>query len=137
MARLSKKDIKLQAKAIMESNSLQEAYSKTHNCTEETAEKNAYKMLKNPEILAELEKRIESTKPINVNKTTLTQILTLVVHNWQKGKEKTADLLRAVEILSKLCPEFSEKKDINVYQNMTEDQINKEINDKLRSLDKG
>lgn len=130
---MTKKQIKLAARAIMESKTDYEAYMKLHpNSSVENAQRNAYRMMKNPELLAELEKQIEATKPIEVNKTNLLRLLTMVIQSWQKGEEKTADLLRAIELMSRLVPDFSDKKQIEVYNNMDDAQLNKELSERLK-----
>lgn len=131
---MNRKKVKEQVKAIMDSKSLTEAYMKTHNCTENTAKKHAYRMLRNPEILAELEKQMDAVKPVDVNKTNLIKMLTMVIQNWQEGAEKTADFLRAVEILSRLVPEFSDKKSIEMYNNMDDKTLNDELKERFKRL---
>lgn len=131
--RVSKKVIKEQAKAIMQSNTLQEAYMKIHpESSLENANRNAYRMMKNPALLAELEKQLENVKPMEVNKTNLLRLLTMVIQSWQNGSEKTADFLRAIELLSRLVPDFSDKKQIEVYNNMDDAQLNKELGERLK-----
>lgn len=132
--KLTRKQVKLQANAIMESDTLKEAYKKTHNCSDNTASKHAWEMLRNPEIVAELEKQLATVKPLEINKVNLVKCLTLVIQSWQSGKEKTADFIRAVEILSRLVPEFSEKHSVEAYQSMTDEQIAKTLSDKLAVL---
>lgn len=134
MGKLTRKDIKLQVKAIMESKSLTEAYKKTHNCSDATANAHASDMLKRPEVVAELEKQLEAMRPVEVNKNNLIKLLTMVVSNWQSGKERTSDFLKAIELLSRLVPEFSDKRDINIYQNMTDEQLDQEIKTKFKQL---
>lgn len=130
---ISKKQIKEQVKALMTSKSDYEAYMKIHpESSIENAKKNAYRMMKNPELLKELEKQLENTKPIEVNKTNILRMLTMIVQNWQDGKEKTADFLRAIELLSRLVPDFSDKKSIELYSNMDEKQLNDTLAEKIR-----
>lgn len=131
---MNRKKVKEQVKAIMDSKSLTEAYMKTHNCSQDTAKKHAYRMLRNPEILAELEKQMDAVRPIDVNKTNLVKMLTMVIQNWQEGVEKTADFLRAVEILSRLVPDFSEKKSIETYTNLDDKALNDEITTRLKRM---
>lgn len=129
--KLSKKDVKNQVKAIMESNTLTEAYMKTHNCSENTAQKHCSDMLKNPDVVVALDKVLEGIAPIHVNKESITKLLTLVVTKWQDGKERTSDFLRALELLSKLVPEFVDRKAIQDYENMDDEALNREISKKL------
>lgn len=131
---MDRKRVKEQVKAIMESKTLTQAYMKTHNCSENTAKKHAYEMMKNPEIVAEIDKQLSLVKAVDVNKQSLVKLLTLVVMSWQNGTEKTADFLRAIELLSRLVPEFSDKHTIEHYQNMTDDQINSELSERLKKL---
>lgn len=133
---MDRKRVKQQVNAIMDSKSLTEAYKKTHNCTDETAKKNAYLMLKNPDIIAELEKQLDNVKAININKANLIKMLTMVVQNWQSGAEKTSDFLRAVELLSRLVPEFSDKHSVEHYQNMSDADINKELTERLKQINR-
>ena len=138
MSRNSKKKIKEQVKALMESKTDVEAYMKIHpESTIENARRNAYRMMKSPELLIELEKQIANTKPIEVNKTNLLRLLTMIVNSWQNGGEKTADVLRAIELMSKLVPDFSDKKQIEVYNNMDESQLNKELTERLKQYGLG
>lgn len=132
--KLNRKQIKEQVNAIMTEPTLKDAYKKTHNCSDNTANKHAWEMLRNPEILKELEKQLENTKPLEINKSNLVKMLTMVVQSWQSGSEKTADFLRAIELLSRLVPEFSEKRSTEHYHNMSEDQLAKELQQKLSTL---
>ena len=132
---MDRKRVKEQVKAIMDSKTLTDAYMKTHNCTRETARKNAGNMLKNPAIAAELEKQMNLIKPIEVNKNNIIRMLTMVVQNWQQGEEKTTDFLRAIELLSRLVPEFSDKHTIETYQNMSEDELNKLLSERLKTFE--
>ena len=92
-------------------------------------------MLKNPAIAAELEKQMNLIKPIEVNKNNIIRMLTMVVQNWQQGEEKTTDFLRAIELLSRLVPEFSDKHTIETYQNMSEDELNKLLSERLKTFE--
>jgi phage terminase small subunit len=133
---MDKKRVKTQVKAIMESKTLQDAYLKTHNCTEETANKNAYKMLKNPEIVAELEKQLAEMKTIDINKQTLIKLYQSILIGWQAQdpRVKASDVIRVFENLQKLVPEFVDRHSITEYEKMTGDQLDKELSEKLRSF---
>lgn len=132
---MNKKAVKEQARAILDSKTLNEAYLKTHpDATYNSADKNAWKMLKNPQVVEELERLMDKVKPLEVNKANLIKLLTMIVQNWQDKKERTSDFLRAIEILARLVPEFNEKKSIDVYGHMSEEQLNNEISDRINKL---
>lgn len=120
----------------MESKTLKEAYLRTHNCTEETAEKNSYKMLKHPEIVAELEKQLAEMKTIDINKQNLIKLYQSILVGWQQNdpRVKASDVIRVFENLQKLVPEFVDRHAITEYEKMTGDQLDKELSERLRNF---
>jgi hypothetical protein len=99
-------------KALLSSKSPAEAYMKMHpNCTPTSAQKNAKRML-TPEVMEEFRRVLAIDKLAIVNRDNLEKMLMLVVVGWTQGKEKTQDYLRAVEILTRLDPDFSKKVDL-------------------------
>lgn len=131
------KKLKLQktVNAIVEAKTLTEAYLRTHpESTVESAKKNQYRLLKNPQIQEELNKVLGNTKPIEVTRDRLVAILGTVISRWHQGLEKTSDLLRTVELLSNLVPDFADKKEIHEYKHLSEEELDKEIQKKYQNL---
>jgi hypothetical protein len=123
-----------QAKAIVDSNSLTDAYKKTHpKSSDESARKNAWRMF-NEEVEAEIDRMLKLTKGWEVTKDGITKIIKMVVARYYAGKESGANALRAIELASKLIPEFVDRKAIQDYSKMSEDQIDNELTSKLREL---
>lgn len=133
---MNKKRVKEQVKAIMECKTITEAYKKTHNCTQDTAEKNAYKMLKNPDIIAELEKQLGEMKTIDINKSNLIKLYQSIILAWQTQdpRVKASDVIRVFENLQKLVPEFVDRQSIATYEHMTDEQLDREIKERFKNL---
>lgn len=117
-----------QAKALLESKTMYEAYKKTHpDSTEKSAKKNAHRMWNNPELLVEFQKAIQMDKPMTVSRDSLEKLLMMVVVRWANGMERTSDYLKAVETLSRLVPDFKDRKEISEYEKMSPEQLDQEI----------
>jgi hypothetical protein len=109
-------------KALMESRTPGEAYQKLHpNCTAESAAKNAKRML-TPEVMDEFKQLLAIDKLTIVNRENLEKMLMLVLVGWTQGKEKTQDYLKALDILTKLSPDFAQK-----YENLSDDDVTKKL----------
>ena len=125
---LNRKQVKEYAKAIMESGTLKEAYAKTHpKASPHSARCNAHRMLENAEVLKEYETMFQTAMPTDVTKEKIVKLFYLVVVRWHKGEEKTENMLRACENLSKLVPEFIDRHEVSAYKNMSEDDLNREL----------
>lgn len=137
---MNRKRVKEQVKAIMSCKTITEAYKQTHNCTEETAEKNAYKMLKNPDILAELEKQLDEMKTININKDNIIKLYQSIILDYQNQKNsqyprvRASDVIRVLENLQKLVPEFVDRQTISTFDHMSNEQLDKEIKERFKNL---
>lgn len=134
MGRLSKKDIKLQAKAILESKTLVEAYKKTHNCNDNTARSHCSDMLNNPQVMAELEKMLDTMKTIDVTKANIIKLYQSIILDYQADRNgvRASDVIRVLENLQKLVPEFVDRHVVENYENMTDEQLTKAIQDKIQ-----
>lgn len=137
---MNRKRVKEQVKAILECKTAVQAYKKTHNCTDETAKKNAYLMFKNPDILNELEKQLNEMKTINVNKENIIKLYQSIILDYQRQKTdgymgiKTSDIIRVLENLQKLVPDFVDRQSVATYDHMTDEQLDKEIKERFKNL---
>ena len=124
---------KEQVKAILESNTLTDAYLKTHpNSTYKSAVKNGYRMLRNKDVVKSLEEIFDLQEPMAVTRDNMVKVFQTVVARWQRGMEKTQDMLRAAENLSKLVPEFVNRQEIDSYHTMQEPELRQELDRKLK-----
>jgi len=126
------KDVKLlkQVKAVLESNSLTDAYLKTHpNSSRESAKANAYRII-TPELMEELRRVLALDKVAHTTRETIEKILYLVIAKWTKGDERTGDMIRALELLSKLVPDFKDRHQMEDISQLSE----KDIDIKLKQL---
>jgi len=116
------KDIKF-AKAIMESHTLSEAYMKTHpGSTQDSASRNVYRTL-NPELIQLLKEVSQLDRIAETNKETLEKILHIVIAKWLSGTERTTDMLKAIDTLTKLVPEFKERIGVEDLSTLPETEI--------------
>ncbi len=116
------RDIKF-AKAILESNNLTDAYLKTHpKSSKKNASINVYRII-TPEVVEELRRVLDLEKLAETNKATLEKILHIIMAKWLQKDEKTADVLRAIEILTKLVPEFKERIGVEDLSTLPESEI--------------
>lgn len=126
--RRNKKRTLEQVKALLESKTTTEAYMKTHpNSTKESAYKNQWKMWNNPDLVVEFKKALDMSRPMEVTRENLEKLFMMVVVSWISGKERTSDYIKALEILSKLVPDFVDRKQISEYERMTPEDLDKEI----------
>lgn len=135
MKRAKRMRIMREAKAIIDSKTLVDAYMKSHpDSTLDSAKKNAWRMLKRPAVQEQLTKILENAKPVDITKDRLVVILGEVIARWYIGEEKTSDMIRTIELLSNLCPEFSSKQEIHQFKHMTEAELDAEIKKKYGNL---
>lgn len=135
MARKSRADIKKSVKAIVQSKNLTQAYQKIHPDTSvKSAKKNQHRLLKDPRICEELERVLDMSKPLSITKDNLVKVLGTVIALWQRGQERTENMLRTVEILAKLVPDFASKSEIHSYQHMSDEELDREITRKYKGL---
>ena len=102
------KDLKA-AKAILESNSLQEAYSKLHpNSTPYSSNKNAFRLV-TPEVIENVRRILQLEKAGVATRENIEKLLFIVVAQYFQGDVKPADFLRSLELLSQLVPDFKQR----------------------------
>ena len=89
-------------------------------------------MLRDPMVLKELEKIIDAASPVTINKDRLVKLFNMVVQSWLNGEEKTSDFISAVKELTKLVPDFVDRKEVNSYQHLPEDDLDKLIREKTQ-----
>ena len=131
---MNKAQAKKFAKAIQETHNMTEAYLKTHpNSSKLAAGKNAHRMLK-PEVIVELDKILKAAQSFEVTRDSLIKILGEVIKGWYEGTERTENLIRVCELLSKIVPEFVNRHEVEAYQNMDKPELYKELKEKLGRL---
>ena len=120
------KDIKF-AKAILESNNLTEAYLKTHpGSTPDSAARNVYRTI-NPELIKLLKEVAQLEQLAETNRSLIEKILHIVLAKWLNKEERTPDMLQAINILTKLIPEFKERIGIEDLSSLPEDEIDNRL----------
>lgn len=139
---MRRRKIRAQAKALLEEGypikpgAVTRAYKKTHpGSSKKSAENNGKRLLEHEATMAEFDKLFEQAKPFDVTKEKIITMYREVLQGWVNREDtriKTADFLRALENLQKLCPEFVDRKEIDSYQHMSEDELDKAIADKAR-----
>lgn len=126
--RRNKKRTLEQVKALLESKTVTEAYMKTHpRSSRASAEKNQWTMWNNPDLVTEFKKALDMERPMTVNKENLEKLLMMVVVGWTHGKERTTDFVKVIELLSKLVPDFVDRKQVSEYERMSSEDLEKEI----------
>lgn len=134
---MHKKKVKESVKVLMDSATQVEAYLKLHpNSTELNAKRNASRFFNNPEILSELNRLLDSTEEMNVNKANIVKLLGIVIKGKLNGSERTCDFLKAIELMSKLVPDFVDRKSIGDYDQMKDTDLDNLIKQKLDELNK-
>lgn len=135
---MDKKKIKEAAKALMSSKSQVEAYIKVHpESSKENAKRNASRFFNNEAIVNEINGMLDGVEEMAVNKGNLVKLLGMVIKGKMQGKERTSDFLKAIELMSKLVPEFIDRKAINDYEQMKDTDLDNLIKQKLDELEKG
>ena len=130
------------AKAILDSNSLAEAYKKTHpKSSDASAKKNSGRLLKMEHIDGELERRLKDGKKFEVTKDNLVKILhnlmDIFYTEFSTGvalKDRTvkaSDMIRMVEALSQLVPEFVSRTEIQAYSHMSDKELDESLKMKM------
>jgi len=126
------KDIKF-AKALIESNSLTDAYLKTHpKSSKKSASINVYRVLK-PEVIETLKELLQLEKIAVTNREMIEKILQIVIAKWVSKEERTNDMLKAIDILTKLVPEFKERIGVEDLSQLPETEVNARL--KLLGVD--
>lgn len=118
------------AKAILESNNMIDAYMKRHpKSSRFSARCNANRMI-TPEVMEKVRQLLQLDKLGETTKDLLEKVLHMVIARWLNGEERTGDMLTAIGYLSKLVPDFKDRQ-------LIEDLSKKspaEIDDELRKL---
>lgn len=133
------------AKALMSCQTQEDAYLKVHpEATSMSAKKNAWRMANNPQVKAEIERLqlslkdiqgvITSTNPVDITKENLIKLYYMVIQNWVLGRERTGDAINAIKELSKLVPDFVDRKEVNTYAHLKKDELAKLIKEKTARL---
>ena len=133
------------ARALMSCQTQEDAYIKVHpEATSESARKNAWRMANKPEVKAEIERlqmslkdvrtKITDTNPVDITKQNLIKLYYMVIEGWILGKERTSDVLNAIKELSKLVPDFVDRKEVNSYAHLDKQGLSKLIKEKMTRL---
>ena len=135
MGRRNKKQIKEAVKAILESKTQAEAYQKLHpECKPENAMKNSHRLMKNEDIVNELNRVLDMSKALSIDKELIVKIHSMIIMKWMRGEEKTADVIRVLENLQKLVPDFVDRKTISDYSKLSDSELDNELQSRLREL---
>lgn len=130
---MQRKKVKEAVKVLLQSNSEAEAYQKLHpNSKPINSQKNAARFFGHPQIVEELNVLLDNTESMVVNKENLIKMLGKVIKGKYEGKERTSDFLKAIEILSKLVPEFVDRKVVSDYEVMPEEDLDRAIKEKFK-----
>ena len=144
--RLSIKQVREYALMLAESKTAQEAYLKLHpDANPKWAKINAKRLLKNPRVNAEYMRIMDRKEVKVVQKITRDFIVSMyntVIEDYLQDRAlppkarriKTNDFINALENLQKLCPEFVDRKVIDHYREMPEDELDRTLRDKLSRL---
>lgn len=130
--RPTKKDVQnlKTAQALLSSNSIAEAYVKTHGeASRESAKKNAHRML-NEDVLRIVKELLQLEKIAETNKENLEKMLHLVVARYIEGDESGAVYVAALKLLSQLVPDFKERYEVDEIDKKSEAEIDKELKDR-------
>ena len=130
------------AKAILESNTLAEAYKKTHpKSSDSSAKTNSGRLLKMEGIGDELERRLKDGKKFEVTKDRLVAILKdlmeIFYSEFTAGVElkertvKASDMIAMVTTMSKLVPEFVSRTEIQAYSHMSDKELDENLKMKM------
>lgn len=128
---MNKRETKKKQAAIVlaTSESAAEAYQKLHpDASPASVKANAWRLLADPGIQAEVNKLVAANLGFQINKQTLVTLLSIIITGGLEGKESTKDMLEAIKVLTKLVPEFNEKADVSVtYERAPEAELDAEI----------
>lgn len=114
-------------KALMESETMKEAYLKLHpNVTDATAKVEGSQLL-TPDIFAEIKKLMGLDAVVVADKAILEKVLFLVISRWMAKEEKTGDMIAAVRELTKLVPEFKDKLQIEDITKASEEELDRKL----------
>lgn len=114
-------------KAILESNTLREAYLKTHpKSSFKSAGSNAFRMI-TPELFQELKRLLELEKIAETSRETIEKLIFIVFARWANREERTSDMLTALNILTKLIPDFKERFGIEDISQLSEQEIDERL----------
>ena len=109
--------------AILSNPTLEQAYKSTHpNCTDKSAREAAGRMI-TPELIEELRAALAIDPKIKTTRVTLERFLYLILGKYIKGEERTSDALRAVELLSKLVPDFKDRIGVEDLSSLPESEL--------------
>lgn len=134
---MQRKKMKEAVKALMSSKTQAEAYLKVHpESSKKNAERNASRFFNSPEILNEIDSLLSSTEEMAVNKSNLVKLLGVVIKGKLQGKEQTKDFLKAIEIMSKLVPDFVDRKSVGDYDQMQDKDLDNLLKQKIDELNK-
>jgi len=122
-------------KALAAGKTLTQTYALTHpNATLRSANKNCWRLW-TEEVMDELDKLLKESQTIQVTKENMVKLIQVVVKKGLQGEAKWADYLKALDMLSKLVPEFSiSKHEIEMYSNLSDEDLDRELRTKLIKL---
>lgn len=123
---------------FMKSGDVVGAYMNTHKkSTKESAKRSVSRFL-SAENIEEFKKLLQLDRLATVNRHNLEKILLMVVARWTEGQEKTTDVLKAVDILKGLVPDFvSRHENVTDYSKMSEGELDDEIDKLLGKFKQG
>lgn len=114
-------------KALMESDTMKQAYQKLHpEASEETARANSASLL-TEEVFDDIKKLMGLDAVVVADKATLEKVLFLVISRWMKKEEKTADMIAAIRELTKLVPEFKDKLQVEDITQASEEELDRKL----------
>ncbi len=118
------------AKAILESNTMVDAYLKRHpKSSRYSAKCNAGRMI-TPEVMKKVRELLQLDKLGETSKDLLEKVLQMVIARWLNGEEKTSDMLAAIGILTKLVPDFKDRQVLEDLSKKSPEEIDKELKEK-------
>ena len=133
------------ARALLSCQTQEDAYLKVHpEATSASAKKNAWRMANDPNVKAEKERleislkdvqaKITDTNPVDITKDNLIKLYYMVIQNWVLGRERTSDAINAIKELSKLVPDFVDRKEVSTYSHLSKAELAKLIKEKTTRL---
>lgn len=116
------------ANAVLNTGSLPKAYQKLTGCADSTAKLKAGRFFSDPQVLEILEAVLQYNNFNPTNREIIEKVLQMVVANWIQGKEATKDMLKALELLSKLIPDFKNRSEsTKAVKTRTPEEIEKQL----------
>lgn len=111
--------------AILSHPNLTEAYKSRHPGDNQPSS-HAYRMI-TPELLEELRKILAVDPKIRTSRTTIERFLYMMLSQYTAGEIKASDALKAIEILTKLVPDFKDRIGIEDLNNVPESELDERL----------